>query len=62
MDNMMRNMNINNIIDKDILEIIFSFDNYPQKVKCLNDELFESVIKRYCKNFNYNRNMLDFFL
>ena len=66
MMNMNLNMNninnMNNNIDNDLIEINFAYGmNTLQKVKCLKDELFESVINRYCRQNNFNRNLFDFY-
>ena len=48
--------------DNDIIQISFQYDlNVFQNVKCLNDELFESVVNRYCRKYNKNRNGLEFY-
>ena len=60
---MMMNSNMNNNInlDNDLIEITFQYGmNNNQNVKCLNDELIESVINRYCKKSFLNRNFLEF--
>ena len=58
----MNMMNNNFHLDNDLIEINFQYEMNPfQKVKCLIDELFESVINRYCKKYNKNKNYLKFY-
>ena len=61
---MMNNMNMNNNInsDNDLFNIAFQYgmDATMQTVKCLKDELIESVFNRYCKKYFLNRNSLEF--
>ena len=53
----------NNInVDNDIIEIKFQYQiMFNQKVKCLKDELIESVINRFCKKYNFRRNNFNFY-
>ena len=43
------------------IKLIFSFNNKTQIIECLNDELFESIIKRYCRTINFKRDLLSFY-
>ena len=53
------NANINS--DNDLMEVTFQYGmNNVQKIKCLNDELIESVFNRYCKKYFLNRYNLEF--
>ena len=46
----------------EIYEIIFQFQNdSPIKIKCLDDELIESVLHKFCENYDFNRNNFQFF-
>ena len=60
MNNMNNNMNFNNL-DNDIIYIYFQYGmDPPEKIKCLDDELFESVINRFCNKNILIRNSLSF--
>ena len=60
MNNMNNNMNFNNL-DNDIIYIYFQYGmDPPEKIKCLDDELFESVINRFCNKNMLIRNSLSF--
>ena len=57
--NKIKRNNIN--IDNDIIEIKFQYQiMFNQKIKCLKDELIESVINRFCKKYNFRRNNFNF--
>ena len=52
----------NNNFDNDVMIINFQYGMTTlQKIKCLNDELFESVINRYCRNNFLNKYTLEFY-
>ena len=59
-NNQMLMMNNNDI---DIIELIFQMNlmNSTSKIKCLKDELMDSVINRYCKKNFCDRNSHQFF-
>ena len=47
---------------EDIITISFQIKiNKLYKIKCLNDELIESVFLKFCKKYNYDRNYLSFY-
>ena len=59
---MINNMN-ENVFDNDIIHILFNYGkNIIKKIKCLKDELIESVINRFCRLNNLDRNKLNFSL
>ena len=61
---LMMNNNMINNNDMDIIELVFEnmfIMNSNPKIKCLNDELMESVINRYCRKNFCDKNNFDFY-